>query len=87
MRRMKHNFFYAFIVAMMLSIVSPAQNTPTYRKLNGYAFSILSGNGKYAIQNEESGKKTIIYNTTDEIMQEFDGVICNSATQGAIRVS
>ena len=86
MRRMKHNFFYAFIVAMMLSIVSPAQNTPTYRKLNGYAFSILSGNGKYAIQNEESGKKTIIYNTTDEIMQEFDGVICNSATPEGIFV-
>lgn len=38
MEFMKHNFFYAFIAAMMLSIVSPAQNKPTYKKLMAMPF-------------------------------------------------
>lgn len=86
MEFMKHNFFYAFIAAMMLSIVSPAQNKPTYKKINGYAFSILSGKGKYAIQNMDGGSKTSIYNITDGTVQEFGMTVCNSASSDGIFV-
>lgn len=86
MNFMKHNFFYAFIAAAMLSIVSPAQNKPTYKKINGYAFSILSGNGKYAIQNLDGGAKTSNYNIADGTIEEFDKTICNSASSNGIFV-
>lgn len=70
--------------ALAIAAGAMGQTTPTYTLVEGYLFSYLSNDGKWAVENLSNGAGTNIYNVAEGKIETFENFLCNSVSPNGI---